>query len=245
MSGRLWNYFDGEPYLDNPYLRIFNPQQRRKKTMAKARRRYHVKRNPPRRRRYRRNIYVPLANPHRRRRRYTTNPRRRRHHFFARNHRRRYRRNPPMDFLGFRFKDVAIAGGAVVIAPFIEKQLLGLLPTSMTGTTGGLWAVKIGTAVATGYAAKMLLGQDASRLAFIALGANLVADAVAQFAPSLMPAPAAGYYTAGLYVPGPSAGGGFRSLGAGPNAGMLGYVGLSGRAGVPMMAQQDPFTPVF
>lgn len=242
MAGRLWNYFDGEPYLDNPYLRIFNPPVGRTKTMAKARRRrYTVKRNPPRRRRYRRNIYVPLPNPHKRRRRYRRNPmmknhRRRRHHF---------RRNPPMDFLGFKFKDIAIAGGAVVVGPYIEKQLLGLLPTSMTGTTYGLWAVKIGTAVATGYAAKMLLGNEASRLAYIALGANLVADAVAQFAPSLMPATtASGYYTAGMYVAGPSAGGGFRSLGAGPNP-QAGYVGLTGRAGLPMTAAQDPFTPVF
>jgi hypothetical protein len=227
MAGRLWNYFDGEPYLDNPTLHIFNRPTRRKKTMAQTRRRrrYSARRNT------RRNVYVPLANPHRRhrRRKFSANPRRR--HQFAKMARRRFRRNPPTDFLGFRLKDVAIAGAAVVAAPFVEKQLMGFLPTSMSGTKGGRWAVKIGTAIATGYAAKYLIGQDASRLAFIVLGANLVADAVTEFAPQLTPG--VGYYPAGLYVAGASAGGGFRSLGAGMSAAGP-YTGVSGMAGMPV-----------
>lgn len=171
----------------------------------RARRRVLRASNRPRRR-YRRNAF-PIAgmaaNPHRRRRRFSANPRRRRHHHFLGN-RRRYHRNPP-DILGFNLKDIAFAGAAVVVSPFVEKQILGLLPSSISGTTYGLWGVKIASAVATGYAAKKVLGEKAGNLALVALGANLIADAVTQFAPSLTaggvgmythPNPNLGYYPA-------------------------------------------------
>ncbi len=189
---RLWNFFDGEPYLDNPRLLILNPKGKRMRRRIRRRPRTNPRRH---RRSYRRNSF-PLAgmvaNPHRRRRR--SNPRRSYRKHFLRNPRRRhYRRNPP-DILGFNLQDVAFAGAAVIASPFIEKQILGFLPASISGTTYGRWGVKVAAAAGTGYLAKRFLGPKAGNLALIALGANLIADAVTEFAPSLT-AGATGYYT--------------------------------------------------
>lgn len=203
---------------------------------------------------YRRNVYV---NPHKRRSRrrsvasYRSNPPARRA-----KRRKAYRRNPdPFSslfgggtILGFPIKQVAIAGGAVIAAPFLERQILSLIPVEYAAKPSGRWAAKIGGAVATGILSKYTLGGEASRLAYIVLGANLIADAYAEF---LSPAPAG----AGLYV---NTGMGYYPQLGGPAGGAYigasasargGYVGLP-YGGVPPVATvgykgQDPFQPVF
>lgn len=98
----LVEWYEGEPWFDNPLLTIANPRQRkragttrkrRSKTMARARRR--GRKHSPRRR-ARRNFYSAgvLANPRRRRRSLRHNRRRARRSAFALNRRRRrVRRN--------------------------------------------------------------------------------------------------------------------------------------------------------
>lgn len=209
--------------------------------MRRTRRARRATTNPRRRSSYRKNAYVPLAlNRPRRRRRvrpYVQGSGRVRRLKMNPQGRRRYRRNPP-DILGFNLKDMAMAGAAVIFAPFVEKQIQGILPASMAGTATGRWAVKVGAALGTGYAAKKLLGPKAGNLALIALGANLISDAVTEFAPSLT---GLGYYSQrpGL--------GYFRSsgmLGMGSSA-MGPFVGIDGRASIPMSVSTDPFKPSF
>src|ERR1041385_8788382 len=169
---RLWNFFDGEPFLDNPSVMVLgNPKKRRKA----SRRRRAVRRSRPVK-----NFYPGLINPRKRharrsaRRSFRHNP-----PAVARRRavRRGFRRNPP-DILGFNLKDVALAGAAVVASPFLERQLIGLLPASLAAGRTGRWLVKVGSAAATGFVAKKVFGQKAGNLALIALGANLIADAV-------------------------------------------------------------------
>lgn len=238
---RLWNFFDGEPYLDNPRLFILNPEKkRRKKKMARrvARRRsirhsVRRRRSTSRRRSFRANSFVP--NPRRRRRTY-------RRHAVRRGRRRSFRSNPFSlgsggNILGFPIKQVMLAGGAVVAAPYIEHQLLKLMPVSMSATASGRWAGKIGAAVATGYIAKLAMGNEAARLAYIVLGANLVADAVAEFMPS-----GTGYMTNGMgqFTAGPS---GF--ITSGPRANGNTYQGVSALMVAPNAAARDPYASVY
>lgn len=114
------------------------------------------------------------------------NPPRRRRRSAARSFRRRGRalRNPRM-FAGLNIQEIAFAGGAVLLAPFIERQVAPLLPASFAGTKGGRWAVKIGSAVITWQAWRMLLGKKHGDIAALVLGANLVSDAAQEFMPSL------------------------------------------------------------
>lgn len=245
---RLWNMIDGEPWLDNPRLLILNsPKSERKKTMRRNTRR--------RRRPYRMNRRRSSARMHARSRsNFRPNPHRRRHYrrnlFVNRGKRRHYRRNPPSfamggDILGFPIKQVLTAGGAVIVAPYLEHEILNLLPVSFAAQTSGRWTAKVGAAVGVGYLAKMALGNEASRLAYIVLGANLVADAVAEFMPTLIPgavpAPLSFYPRGmGFYANALGAAGDRSSRMALPV-----YAGITGTAGRAMTAAQDPFTPVF
>lgn len=232
----LWKMYEingqEEPYLDNPFLHVLNPRKKgKKRTMRRARRRVARRRtmmkaavNPPRRRRRRRSA----------RRAFAANPparRRRRHSIKSRRH---YRRNPP-DILGFNLKDVAIAGAAVVLAPFMEKQLMGLLPTSMAGTKEGRWAVKVGAAVAVGFGAKKVLGPKYGNLALIALGANLISDAVHEFAPNLIPG------AVGAYLPSNSGLGAYTQLQGGPLMRLAPFNGIDRGTLVPASSATDPF----
>ena len=184
MSGDLWNFYDGEPWLDNPQVYLVNRSARRrkkgKKTMARRRRR--GRRAAPRRTYRRRRV-------HRRRRAsvrhnplrsYRRHARRRRHH----RHVRRYRRNP-ISVAGLNFNQLLTGGAAVIVSPMIEKQLLPLLPATVSGTVYGRWAVKLGAALGTWYVTKATLGRRSSDVVAIALGSTLIADAVDEFFPTL------------------------------------------------------------
>ena len=239
MTTRLWNYFDvngqQEPFLDNPPLYILNPKKRGKRTMKRRRKaRITATRRAPRRRttaRRRRSVAM-ASNPPRRARR--------RHARRAVARRRGFRRNPP-DILGFNFKDVAIAGAAVIVAPMLEKQIMGFMPASLSGTTAGRWGVKVGTAVLIGYGAKKVLGGKYGNLALIALGANIVADAVAEFAPTLTGGTGAYVRSAGMgaYVSRYRSNG----LGAGPSA-RGAFTGVDRGTLLPMTSLNDPLRSV-
>lgn len=206
----LWNFFDGEPFLDNPVM-VINPKKRRvarrhstKKARSKVmafRIRRGVKRSPARRRRsYKRNFYTAaVANPPRRRRRSSSARIATRRRSYRHNpirvgrvrRRRGFRRNPGLlsfgggSILGFPIKDIVKAGIAVVAFPIAANQLRKLLPASLSSGSTGRWVTNIGAAVGIGFLAKKTLGPEAGRIALIALGANLLADAVAEFLPSV------------------------------------------------------------
>lgn len=199
---RLWNFFDGEPYLDNPGLLVVNPRRRKKARVVKRKRSVMARAKRRRvRRSYAKNFYPMLPNPRRKRRAKRVHARRRRGAFLAnprrrRVHRRSFRRNPP-NILGFPLGDIAKAGVAVIAFPIVRNQIGKLLPASLQTGATGRWITNAGSAVAVGFVAKKVLGPEAGRLALIAIGANLIADAVAEFFPSISNF-GMGYYPAGM-----------------------------------------------
>lgn len=146
MAKRLWNYFDGEPFLTNPHLAVYSLNPRKRKAgsrMAIRRRRVarrnaprvrHVRRNAPkRRRRSLRNPY-PLAG-------LVVNPRRRRHRrnpVVRHGRRHHYRRNPAV--LGVQLPDIksiAFAGVGYIGTQSLYSVITtsGMIPASMAPTS--------------------------------------------------------------------------------------------------------------
>jgi len=204
---KLWDYYDGEPFMENPHLAVIgNPfkvgsiierkkqgfrkisQRKGSKVMAYKRR---GKKNSPRRRKYRRNP-IPggglMLNPRRRRR----NPRtyhmkKTRRGTYAYNpRRRRARRNPAV--LGVALPPInmiAWGAGGFVGTPMVESYLTRFLPAELTTNVLGRYAVKIGTVLGLTYLAKHVLS---AKEAFpIALGGSLyvVTSAINEFIPQL------------------------------------------------------------
>lgn len=199
---KLWDFYDGEPFMENPHVAIIgNPKRKRnstkgKKTVARKSYRHKTRRaNPKRHRRARRNPF-PVAgltfNPRRRRRNYGTRAgamkrRSYRHRGNLKNpHRRSYRRNPAV--LGVALPPlnmIAWGAGGFIATPMLERTLNSFLPTSVTGSTLGRYAVKIGSALALTFLTKTVLG---NKEAFpVAMGGSLyvVVSAVNEFAPQL------------------------------------------------------------
>ncbi len=230
----LWNIYDGEPWLDNPRLFMMNKRKRRTKpyrtpgggpvrrwklnTKGKkkmARRRRGRKAAAPRRKRRTRRI-VMRSNPVR-------HYRRRRAH--RSNRRRRYRRNP-IGLAGLNLNELLKGAGAVILAPMLEKQLMPMLPASVTSTQYGRWAVRLGSAIGTWYLAKAAFGRRSADVVAIALGSSLIADAVQEFFPTLglgayAPVGLGAYPRRGLglVTSGQNARGGLRGMrGLGPSA---------------------------
>ena len=253
---KLWDYFDGEPFMENPHLAIIgNPykvgsvierkksgfrkiSQKGKKMAAKRR----GKKNSPKRRRARRNPF-PLAGiavnrPRRRRkaRTYSMNKRRGVYTAARRNPRRRksYRRNPAV--LGVALPPInmiAWGAGGFIAPPMVEGFVNKFLPVEVTSSVIGRYAVKIGAVLGLTWLAKSVLS---NKEAFpIALGGSLyvVVSAVNEFIPQLTaapaPAPAVSAYRTGMVK---AYRGGMVSTGIGQYS----RTGLANRA-LPMLAQ--------
>jgi hypothetical protein len=178
------------------------------------------RKNAPRRRRrsYRRNPY-PVAgialNPRRRhRRRYRSNP--------IQNRRRHYRRNPGgRKIMGFSLpplQSVLYAGVGFVAVPVTEGFLNQWLPLSITSTTLGKYAVRIGSVIGLTWLGKLILGKNAATMIGIGGGAYVLVTAVKEFAPGIIPGLSA-YASAGPAMLGaytPSRGRNFSTMGAPP-----------------------------
>jgi hypothetical protein len=193
-SKSLWNFFDGEPFMENPHLAIvgLNPKRRKKGKKSMARRKSRQVRNSPRRRtgrksaprrKARRNF--PTAglafNPRKRSRRRTrlANPRRHRRHSRA-------RRNPAL--LGVSLPPIqmiAWGAGGFIVPPMIEGFVNKFLPASVTSSTLGRYAVKIASVLGLTWLVKTLMS---NKEAFpVAMGGSMyiVVSAVNEFAPQL------------------------------------------------------------
>lgn len=196
---KLWDFYDGEPFMENPHIALIgnpkksrtNNSQKGKKMAFKRRRSTGRKNSPPRRRRNKARRNFPTAglvfNPRRRHRRTSSNPRRRRYVMRnPRHHRRHARRNPAV--LGVALPPlsmIAWGAGGFIATPMVERFVNSFLPASVTGSTLGRYAVKIGAALGLTYLAKMVLG---NKEAFpVAMGGSLyvVVSAVNEFAPQL------------------------------------------------------------
>jgi hypothetical protein len=197
---RLWKRFDGEPFMINPRLGIlglgaFNPKKGRKRGKKMARkfgarhmawvRSFKRKGRKNRSHRHRRNAY-PVAG-------LVANPRRRRRYHARRNPRRhrRYRRNPGMTrLMGFslpNISNVIYAGVGYVGVPLAEGILGSMLPLSITGTSIGKYAVRIGSVIGLTWLTKAVMGKEQARYVGIGGGAYVLITAVREFAPGLIP----------------------------------------------------------
>lgn len=239
-KGRLWDYFDGEPFLVNPHLAVLtNPRKKGKKSMAARRRRRTrarvsgvVRRAPARRRRARRNPY-PVAGM-------VVNPRRKRRHtrrksVMRHNPRRRSaRRNPA--FLGIALpplQGVLFAGVGFIAPPMVEGFISQFLPVSMQTNTIGKYAIRIAAVLGLSVAVKKLIGASEGNMVAIGGGAYVLTTAVSEFAPGVIPG--LGAYSAsngglGQYVT--SGQPTFSSLGAAPFG--ASFPGLQTRNDVPV-----------
>lgn len=138
------------------------------------------KRSPARRRRTRRNPWpmagtVAAMNPRRRSRKRRSNPRRHR----------RSRRNPSL--LGFNLpplQSVIYVGAGFIGVPMVEGFLTRFLPVSITGTTLGKYATRIGAVLGLSFLAKMVVGRSEARMVGIGGGAYVLTTAITEFAPS-------------------------------------------------------------
>ena len=112
----------------------------------------------------------------------------------ARSNRRKrsgYRRNPAI--LGISLpplQSVIYAGVGFVGVPIMEGFLSRFLPISLTGSTIGKYATRIGALIGLSFVTKMVLGANEAKMVAIGGGAYVLTSAVTEFAPGLIPAPA-------------------------------------------------------
>lgn len=218
---KLWDFFDDEPFLDNPSLFLLNNKRRkhggakRKIRGASMRRSKRTGRfvkggsvrRKPVHRRGRKRVYTAAKRRTRRTARAVislSNPRRR-----ARRHvsRRRYhaRRNPAFSLNQFgmskdTLKTVAFTAGGMIGTPIIEGFVYQYVPVTFTSNVFGKYVVRIGSALLLAWGVGKFVGAEAGKkvavggLAYIALGA------IKDFFPTLLPA-STGVQGMGAYMP--------------------------------------------
>ncbi len=201
---RLWDIFDGEPFLDNPSVYIVNrgtrmrmrrdafgrfigsnPRRRRRKRSAAAGKRKAVRRRRVLRRAGARTV-IRMRRP---RSVVLTNPRRRR----------RYRRNPALFGLSMpNLRTVGFTVAGVAGTPFVEGFVQKLAGSSL-GLQGKLvnYAVKIASAYGLSYGIGMVAGREARNAALIGGLAYVGVSALGDL--GLLPAAGAAPATTGRY----------------------------------------------
>lgn len=210
---KLWDYYDGEPFMENPHLAIVgNPfkvgsiierkrsgfrkisQKKGKKVMAYRKR--GRKASPKRRRRARRNPFptagLAINRPRRRRRNTprTYHMRKNRHGMYVHHRRPRARRNPAV--LGVTLPPInmiAWGAGGFILPPMVEGFANRFLPAEVTTSVLGRYAVKIGSVLGLTWLAKTVMS---NKEAFpVALGGSLyvVVSAINEFIPQIVTQP--------------------------------------------------------
>lgn len=226
MSNKtLWDFFDGEPFMENPALGLLganSPRKGRKmavrrkkrstrrrgrKAAAPRRRRTTVRRSPRRRSTRRRRNWIASGmvvppNPRRRRsHRRHANPKRRHH---------RRHRNPALFGLTIPpVKTVLFAGVGFVGPSFVSGLLNSFAPSIVQQVTqlgvAGKYVMKIGSIALLAWATKKFVGAGEAMAVAIGGGANVAISLVNDFAPGILPAnPLAMYVpnrTMQAYVP--------------------------------------------
>lgn len=246
---RLWDFYDGEPFMENPYLGILgtNPKRKKrgKKMAARKRRRTrrvrrthgrkHTMRAPRRRRR---------ASPRRRRRNPWTvagsvipmvaNPRRRRRgrKHVSRRRRSTHRRSNPFGLALPPMKSVAFAGVGFIGPSIVSSVLTSTVPSLMTQVTGmgliGKYVIRVASVLGLSWLTKRFVGVNEGNMVLIGGGVNVALTLVSDFAPGLLPANPLAMYIPTVFPPmtfTPGAGG------------MKQYVPLRGLRAVPPISR--------
>lgn len=198
---RLWSYVNGEPFMINPRVGILNPKKRGSKMAYRKRKRATVgsvrrKRTTKRRR----NSWmtggrvVPVANPRRRRRSTRRSVRRARR-------RSTVLRNPRLFGVSLPPLSNVIYGGIGFAAPpMVEGFLSRFLPAELSASTLGKYAIRIGSVLGLGWAARQFIGVRESNSVMIGGTIYVAVSAVQEFAPGMLPGMGA-YVPLGAYVP--------------------------------------------
>jgi hypothetical protein len=201
MKKPLVEFYDGEPWFDNPQLIVANipRRKRRSTTMARPNRRHSIRHN--RRHRARHNLYSPgpLVNPHRRRRHranpFRLNRRHRRHGWRYRQNlrfnRRHYRQNPG----GFSLAGVQLppidavlwVGSGLILPPLVTAQVMKFIPASWQQSQATTWLVKVASIVVPGILLRKFVNPRAGNLFMVGGLASLVLDAIRTYAPGMLP----------------------------------------------------------
>lgn len=201
---RLWDYYNDEPFMENPPLAIIgNPLRYRRKlsrgkyeydyvsrkTTKKRRgvkmaaKRRHAKRthkvvHRKKGRKGRRNAF-PMAGV-------VANPR---HYYVTRrkkSYRRRGRRNPA--FLGIDLpplKMVLFAGAGFIAPPMVEGFINKFLPIEITSNKIGRYATKIASVLALTWLTKKVIGSNEARMVAVGGASYVLVSAVNEFVPQL------------------------------------------------------------
>ncbi len=202
----LVEFYDGEPWFDNPQLIIAGNRKRKRSkkrgsTMARVHRRRSRARSNRRRKHARRNFYGAgaLANrPRRRRRSFKRNEylmmnrkRRRRRGFKMNRRRRHYQSNPGgMRLMGFSLPPldaVLWVGSGLVVPPLVAAQIIKFVPDSLKTSAATTWLVKGASVVVPGMLLRRFVNPRAGNLYMVGGLASLVMDAIRTFAPGVIP----------------------------------------------------------
>lgn len=190
---RLWNIVDGEPFFVNPQLLIAGANPRKKKgknSMRRPKARRRGRKATPRRRKSTRRVHRMRSRsvaPKRRRRR--SNP-----VHLRRSHRRK--RNPRIMGLDLPpLMPVVYAGAGFVAPPAIEGFISGFLPTELTASTLGKYAIRFGTVIGGTYLVKRFAGANPAMYFGIGGGLYLLTSAIREFAPEASKYLGLGAYT--------------------------------------------------
>jgi len=203
----LWDFYGGEPFMENPHLAIvgLNPRtsNQKGKKMAVRRKSRKGRKNAPRRKARRtakRNF--PTAglafNP--RRKRAKRNPGRKR----SSSRRHSMRRNPAI--LGVTLPPITMlawGAGGFLAAPMLEGFVSKFVPAQITGNVLGRYAMKVASVLGLTWLTKTIMS---NKEAFpVALGGSLyvIVSAVNEFVPQLTQLPSG--QTAGIPLPGTNA----------------------------------------
>jgi hypothetical protein len=198
----LWDFYDGEPFMQNPHLGILggtmamNPRRKRRNS---PRKRYSINRrrgrkhnavrrrrrsNPPRRRARRNWISAGMVLP--------PNPRRK-HHRRTNPHRRRHRRSNPA-LLGMAFPSMKQIGFGVVgfAGPsFVSGFLTSTFPTvmqSLPGGTLGKYIVKGASIFGLQWLTRRFIGRAEAYAVTFGGALNIGMSLIQDFAPGILPA---------------------------------------------------------
>jgi hypothetical protein len=203
MSKSLWNFYDNEPFMENPPLAIIGNPLRYKRRLSRGKYEYDYVTSKPKRKRRK---VSKMAAKRRRTRKYTSkrrtkkgrrnpfpmagvvaNPRRRRR--VMRRAVRRYsraRRNPAI--LGIQMpplNQVLYAAAGFIAPPMVEGYINKFLPISVTSSTIGRYAVKVASVIGLSFLTKKAIGMAEARMVAVGGASYILVSAVNEFMPSL------------------------------------------------------------
>ncbi len=213
MSKSLWDFYDGEPFMENPPLGLLGVNsphrkagkkmatRRRKRAMPAGLKRYWAthrrsagrKRAPARKRRTarrRKNWVSPGLVV-------AANPRRRRSSARRRNpvHHRRHRRHHNPAFLGLSIpplKSVLFGGigfaGPSLVSGFVTSMAPTVMQTVTSWGMAGKYAIKVGSVLGLSWLTRRFVGVQESNMVLIGGGINVAMTLVNDFVPGILPA---------------------------------------------------------